>query len=76
MAYSSLGFDDVNRSLYNAALRILGLFWIFYFWVVFNLFSAQVCVWFGLCLVWFVSCLVCVLFGLCLVWFVSCLCSI
>ena len=42
MAYSSMGFDDVNRSLYNAALRILGLFWIFYFWIVFNLFSAQV----------------------------------
>ena len=43
MAYSAVGFDDVNRSLYNVALRILGLFWVIYFWIIFNLFSAQVC---------------------------------
>ena len=41
MSYALLGFDDVNRALHNAALRLLGLFWIFYFWVIFTLFSAQ-----------------------------------
>ena len=33
MSYALLGFDDVNRALHNAALRLMGLFWIFYFWV-------------------------------------------
>ena len=37
-----LGFDDANRNLYNAALRVYGVFWIFYFWVVFALFDAQI----------------------------------
>ena len=41
MSYALLGFDDVNRALHNAALRLMGLFWIFYFWVIFTLFSAQ-----------------------------------